>query len=49
MGSPLVIFNKDGSIMKKISYDPLGKLESDSNPGFQFIFGDFVYRKSIAS
>ena len=39
MGSPLVIFNKDGSIMKKISYDPLGKLESDSNPGFQFIFG----------
>jgi hypothetical protein len=33
MGSALVIFNKDGSIMKKISYDPLGKLESDSNPG----------------
>ncbi|CAC5364631.1 unnamed protein product [Mytilus coruscus] len=26
MGSPLVIFNKDGGIVKKMSYDPLGKL-----------------------
>ncbi|XP_063415376.1 teneurin-m-like isoform X2 [Mytilus trossulus] len=39
MGSPLVIFNKDGGIVKKMSYDPLGKLESDSSPGFQFVFG----------
>lgn len=39
MGSPLIIFNKEGKIIKKMIYDPFGKRKLDSNPGFQFVFG----------
>ncbi|XP_053400283.1 teneurin-m-like isoform X5 [Mercenaria mercenaria] len=39
MGSPLVIFDENGLIIKQISYDPLGKVISDSNPNYEFSFG----------
>ncbi|KAH3713533.1 hypothetical protein DPMN_073325, partial [Dreissena polymorpha] len=39
MGSPVVIFDKDGLIKKKVSYDPLGQIIDDSNPQFQFSLG----------
>lgn len=39
MGSPLVIFDENGLIVKQISYDPLGQVISDSNPNYEFSFG----------
>ena len=39
MGSPLVIFDENGLIVKQISYDPLGMVISDSNPNYEFSFG----------
>ncbi|XP_041356776.1 teneurin-m-like isoform X3 [Gigantopelta aegis] len=38
-GSPLVIFNDKGYIMKQCAYNPLGLLEEDSNPNFELSFG----------
>ena len=39
MGSPIVVFDENGLIVKQISYDPLGSVISDSNPNFEFSFG----------
>ena len=39
MGSPIVIFDENGLIIKQIGYDPLGKVISDSNPNYEFSFG----------
>jgi RHS repeat-associated protein len=39
MGSPIVIFDENGLIIKQIVYDPLGKIVSDSNPNYEFSFG----------
>jgi len=39
MGSPIVIYDKDGLIKKKLSYDPLGQVVADSNPQFELSFG----------
>jgi RHS repeat-associated protein len=39
MGSPIAVINKQGHVIKSVVYDPLGKVENDTNPGFEFIFG----------
>ena len=39
MGSPIVIFDESGLIMKQMSYSPLGEITSDSNPNYEFSFG----------
>ena len=39
MGSPIVIFNAVGSVVKQMSYDPLGLQLTDSAPEFHFMFG----------
>ncbi|KAK3582840.1 hypothetical protein CHS0354_039985 [Potamilus streckersoni] len=39
MGSPLVVFDENGLIIKQIGYDPLGQIMTDSNPNFEFTFG----------
>ena len=39
VGSPITIFNSVGTIMKKMSYSPLGAMETDTNPRFEFAFG----------
>ncbi|ESP00102.1 hypothetical protein LOTGIDRAFT_91191, partial [Lottia gigantea] len=38
-GSPLVIFDSRGYVVKQCSYDPLGLQESDTNPNFELSFG----------
>ncbi len=39
MGSPIVIFNAMGSVVKQMTYDPLGRKLTDSAPEFHFLFG----------
>lgn len=39
MGSPVVLFDESGMIVKQMSYDPLGQVISDSNPNYEFSFG----------
>ncbi|XP_062616760.1 teneurin-2-like [Saccostrea cucullata] len=39
MGSPIAVMNKQGHIIKSIVYDPLGRVENDTNPSFEFSFG----------
>ena len=39
MGSPIVIFDGNGLIVKQLSYDPLGQVVSDSNPNYEFSIG----------
>lgn len=39
MGTPLVVFDTRGFVVKQMNFDPLGVLESDSNPNFEFTFG----------
>lgn len=39
IGSPIVIFNAVGGVVKQMTYDPLGKRLTDSAPDFIFIFG----------
>ncbi len=39
IGSPIVIFNAVGGVVKQMTYDPLGKRLTDSAPDFRFIFG----------
>lgn len=39
MGSPMVIFNAVGSVVKQMTYDPLGMQLTDSAPEFHFLFG----------
>ncbi|XP_061169950.1 teneurin-m-like isoform X6 [Saccostrea echinata] len=39
MGSPIAVMNKQGHIIKSIVYDPLGRMENDTNPNFEFSFG----------
>ena len=39
IGSPIVIFNAVGSVVKQMSYDPLGMQLTDSAPEFHFMFG----------
>ncbi len=34
MGSPIVIFNAMGSVVKQMTYDPLGRKLTDSAPEF---------------
>ena len=36
MGSPILILNSVGSVIKQMTYDPLGQLMSDSAPDFSF-------------
>lgn len=38
-GSPIVILNGVGSVVKQVSYDPLGSSTYDSAPEFPFVFG----------
>ncbi|XP_029639322.1 teneurin-m isoform X3 [Octopus sinensis] len=38
-GTPLVVFDIQGNVMKQMSYDPLGSVTSDTNPHFEFSFG----------
>ncbi|CAG5114545.1 unnamed protein product, partial [Candidula unifasciata] len=37
--SPIVVFDKDGNIVKHVTYNPLGVKESDSDPDFDLAFG----------
>lgn len=39
MGSPVVIFDESGYVVKQIGYDPLGRVILDSNPNYEFSFG----------
>ncbi|XP_056012592.1 teneurin-m-like isoform X8 [Ostrea edulis] len=39
MGSPIAVINKQGHVIKSVVYDPLGKVENDTNSGFEFSFG----------
>ncbi|XP_060065187.1 teneurin-m-like [Ylistrum balloti] len=39
MGTPLAVLNTHGLIVKQRRYDPLGQLESDTNPNFDVCFG----------
>ena len=39
MGSPVVLFDESGMIVKQMSYDPFGQVVSDSNPNYEFSFG----------
>ncbi|KAK6173150.1 hypothetical protein SNE40_016661 [Patella caerulea] len=38
-GSPLVVFDSRGFVVKQCGYNPLGLQESDSNPNFELSFG----------
>jgi len=38
-GSPIVVLNTVGSVVKQLSYDPLGAQIADSAPDFPFPFG----------
>lgn len=39
MGSPILLLNSVGSVVKQMSYDPLGQIVSDSAPDFSFLLG----------
>ena len=39
MDTPVIVFNAMGSIVKQMTYDPLGAKLTDSAPDFAFIFG----------
>ena len=39
MGTPVVVFNSMGSVVKQMTFDPLGAKLTDSAPDFSFIFG----------
>ena len=39
MGTPIIIFNAVGGVVKQMTYDPLGVRMTDSAPEFHFIFG----------
>ena len=39
IGSPIVIFNSMGSVVKQMAYNPLGQKISDSSPEFSFMMG----------
>ena len=39
IGSPILVFNAKGSVVKQMEYDPLGNRIVDSSPRFSFPFG----------
>ena len=39
MGSPILMFNAMGSVVKQMTYDPLGMKMTDSAPEVHFLFG----------
>ena len=39
IGSPILVYNAVGSVVKQMNYDPLGKQITDTSPDFFFVLG----------
>ncbi|XP_040567553.1 teneurin-m isoform X3 [Lepeophtheirus salmonis] len=46
VGSPILVFRQDGSVLKEIRYTPFGQVYSDSNPSMKIPLG---FRSGISS